>query len=548
MAETMNYAPLIPKEPPEGLTSWVLQQGGLAKEYLIYKAGWEYVPLEERRRPVVEVTCTACGETFAAEKIGAGGCCRGYASAPFGWLHPTLNDEVISGNDTVCPICGAKAKTEHVSAIPRGTSEHTYTAVISRLSVPGKADRLMISEWQTSRYIDKNGTSQFGNHLWTAWVVEERKIVRLMGYFKFMSTLSCCNLGQRKTFLDDFGKYDLLYPWDPAVLVGTTAENCKLDKYIEAGGDRLVSYLALWRKRPAVENLLMQGCGGLVAELIEKEQTNYAYQRHKGIPKLNCINWKEKKPHRMLSMSKEQFRKFGRALTAEGCKLLRLAKENSVEVQTLDDLKLLQRAGSYYTVSEILERVGAKDFWRTVRYLESRGSTFSILRDYWRMAEQLGMDMQNDQVRWPKDLRSAHDKVMERYKARESEILEQSFAKRLAELEKFAWRSGGILIRPCASQEELRQEGKLLRHCVASYAERHAKGETAIFFIRQEKEPDKPWYTLELDEMNLVVRQNRGKCNCAKTPEVQAFQDNWIAWVRAGCKKKTKKTKEANAA
>lgn len=32
----------------------------------------------------------------------------------------------------------------------------------------------------------------------------------------------------------------------------------------------------------------------------------------------------------------------------------------------------------------------------------------------------------------------------------------------------------------------------------------------------------------------LKVRQNRGKHNCARTPEIQAFEDKWLAWVRAG--------------
>ncbi len=41
-------------------------------------------------------------------------------------------------------------------------------------------------------------------------------------------------------------------------------------------------------------------------------------------------------------------------------------------------------------------------------------------------------------------------------------------------------------------------------------------------------------YTLELDERKLTVRQNRGMRNCPRTPEVQAFEELWLSWVRAG--------------
>lgn len=69
---------------------------------------------------------------------------------------------------------------------------------------------------------------------------------------------------------------------------------------------------------------------------------------------------------------------------------------------------------------------------------------------------------------------------------------------------------------------------------MATYAKRHAGGETAIFFIRRASQPEKPFFTLELDEKRLNVRQNRGLRNCARTPEVQAFEEKWLEWVRAG--------------
>lgn len=65
-------------------------------------------------------------------------------------------------------------------------------------------------------------------------------------------------------------------------------------------------------------------------------------------------------------------------------------------------------------------------------------------------------------------------------------------------------------------------------------AKDHANGKTAIFFVRRVKESGNSYFTLELDEGKLTVRQNRGRRNCARTKEVEAFEAIWLAWLRTG--------------
>lgn len=543
MAETINYAPLLPEEPPEGLTQWVLAQGKLNKEYLIYKAAKEYAVLEDAWKPAAEVTCTACGRTFLAEKINAEGCHNSYAPAPFGWMNPAFHESVISGNSTMCPFCNQKGETVHIKQVPCGITQNEYTTVISRLSVEGKQDRLLLTDWQTSRWIDKQGESHYRNKIYTAWVVEEKKIVRLMGYTRNFQHICLHYPEQRKTMADDYGKCQMLYPWEPEILEGTTAENCKLDVYIAAGGEYLVSYLAVWRRHPNLENLIMQGWGKMIDELIDKHRGSGYYSNNRGIPRLLSIDWKEKKPHRMLHMTKAELREYA-GITAAEFSLLGWARKNGIKVEGMGDLKALHKSGEY-TCNQILELAGAAEFWKMVRYLGGADRDYYILRDYWKMAYALGMDLDHPQVRWPKRLGAAHDDVMRRYKARNDEIVEQGFRVRLKELERFVWSADGILIRPCTTQDEMKQEGKALSHCVARYAEDHALAKTAIFLIRKEAEPNKPWYTLELDEKKLIVKQNRGKNNCARTDEIQNFENQWLEHIRQEAAKAKRKEKKS---
>lgn len=134
----------------------------------------------------------------------------------------------------------------------------------------------------------------------------------------------------------------------------------------------------------------------------------------------------------------------------------------------------------------------------------------------------------------PANLFAAHDEAAVQAALLEEQGLTSKFRVRRMVLRKYAFSADGLLIRPAASQQELTDEGNALHHCVSTYGKKHANGKTAIFFIRRKNAPGKSFYTLELDERELTVQQNRGMRNCPRTPEVRAFEDLWLRWVRAG--------------
>ncbi len=115
--EGIDYERLLPQEPLTDIAGFARQNGRFQKHYLIYRSERRYVPLEERTEDAVSVTCSACGKSFYADKIRAGGCHPAYAPAPFGWFHPMRNEPMISGQETVCPLCGEPAKTVHIGNI-----------------------------------------------------------------------------------------------------------------------------------------------------------------------------------------------------------------------------------------------------------------------------------------------------------------------------------------------------------------------------------------------------------------------------------------------
>lgn len=152
--------------------------------------------------------------------------------------------------------------------------------------------------------------------------------------------------------------------------------------------------------------------------------------------------------------------------------------------------------------------------------------------DYIRWLEEMGYDMRNDFNLYPKDFTKAHDdksKEYVRFKDKQAKEDEKKFKRVMeqlrresADIDAINMRINGMFIRLPNKLDELKREGEKLHHCVGTYRDKVAKGETLILFIRQEKDPDKPFYTLEWKSR---VIQCRGYKNCDMTPEVRAFVD-----------------------
>ena len=264
------------------------------------------------------------------------------------------------------------------------------------------------------------------------------------------------------------------------------------------------------------------------------------------------LDWSQTRPAQMLHLNKEE---------------LHLAREQGWGQLFWDLFRYSKAAGELLTGEDIEnafflgdehvgQLVGRGPVAKSIRYLlqqcdqietgyvpepededppaDAQVPDVQILTDYWAMAERLGWDLTNERVRFPHNLFAAHDEAAAQAAQLEEKSLPAKFRVRRMVLRKYAFAADGLLIRPAASQQELTDEGNALHHCVSTYGKKHANGKTAIFFIRRKNAPGKSFYTLELDDRELTVQQNRGMRNCPRTPEVRAFEELWLSWVRAG--------------
>lgn len=549
MSEQINYEERLPRKPSEGALDWCIQTK-FKSEYAIYRDTYYRDPLTGMRENAVSVTCTACGDSWIAEKVRGAGCGKGWA--PFGFINGVM--QIGTEDKLQCPQCGAELRAKHIGQLSRaGIDDNVYFCEPWQLG-----SKFVLLGWRCERNIGKDAQKVYRMWPYEAYVFEERKTVRLTGYQKCMSAMRFFDKWRQLKRCDD--KWGRTGPADwlrEPEIAGTDVGNSALPLYLKAAGNnaRPVNYLRLWQRHKNIENLVVQGCGKMIAEAIDRESDDYY---RKGLPGLSWINWKEKRPAKMLGLDKREFAfcvrekwtkddlaKYKMVRALEPVKLPEdwnlLKKLQIYNLNKLCSEKALLPAAAGGKSMQLLR--GRLTVMRCLRYLERQKSDITTLLDYWNMARRAGLDMRDEHVQLPKSIKREHERMVEaeriarneeekRRKQAEIEKRRPAFEKAVAPLEAWSWEDGGICIRPVHTEQELIDEGSVLHHCVGGYGQTVAKGESCIFFIRRAETPDKPWFTLQVEIAELKEIQNHGLRNCGPTMEVKEFVNRWLAHVR----------------
>lgn len=167
----------------------------------------------------------------------------------------------------------------------------------------------------------------------------------------------------------------------------------------------------------------------------------------------------------------------------------------------------------------------------------------SSFRDYVRMMEKIGTPVNEDTI-FPKDLKKAHDLATDKYNAIKHEKDNGLYVKRLKSLTGLEFASDGLMIIVPKRLDEILREGRELKHCVGSYVNQVAKGQTTILFVRKVDEPDTPFYTIEYKDTD--VHQLRGLQNSKPTERVKEFVDRWEKMMKTKTKRKVSHVRNNN--
>lgn len=186
------------------------------------------------------------------------------------------------------------------------------------------------------------------------------------------------------------------------------------------------------------------------------------------------------------------------------------------------------------------------------RYGYTWDYTISCWRDYMNMAEKLNIPLNLERNYKPKDVRLAHNEVLDMLQGKDIENEAKRIDKRwkklkkvYPKLKKYEYGDKNYRIIAPEKTEDIVREGMILKHCVHScdfYFNRISTDESYILFLRKADTPTVPYYTLEV-EPGGNVRQKRttGDRQNKDFEEAKQFINKW---QRAIQKKITKKDKE----
>lgn len=162
-------------------------------------------------------------------------------------------------------------------------------------------------------------------------------------------------------------------------------------------------------------------------------------------------------------------------------------------------------------------------------YWDPRRTFFRDYKDYIDNATLLEYDLTNLEVLYPKNFKQAHDLASDI--VNDKNFSEGELPQIARQYEKYSslysYEDKDFCIMPPSRHNDLKNEGKTLCHCVATYAKRIATEKTIILFIRKTSEKEKSYFTLELNPVTLRIEQCRGFENCSYPNEVQKFIDKW---------------------
>lgn len=152
--------------------------------------------------------------------------------------------------------------------------------------------------------------------------------------------------------------------------------------------------------------------------------------------------------------------------------------------------------------------------------------------DYISMSESLNVDMSRKSVKYPSNIKTAHDLITVRYNKIKHKIEDENFKQAIEKLYEGMkeYAKGEFCIVFPTSRTEFITEGQSLNHCVGSegYYKRHIEGSKMIFFIRKVTEPTKPFFTMEIDMKQLRILQLYGFGDCSAPEEVRKFANEFL--------------------
>lgn len=266
-----------------------------------------------------------------------------------------------------------------------------------------------------------------------------------------------------------------------------------------------MEYLRLYCQHPNLEYLIKAGYESLISE----EYYGFWGSNTK-IYIYSGINWKSNNLLKMLNLNKTEFKLLqGKEKLYEKYIWWRneFPKESPEHL-----IAAAEELGASFGVADGLMKLTGCKIFRIIKYLTEQKIGLFMYQDYLEQCNKLKYNLHDTAICFPHNFNAMHTRLSEIIKYEENEKKKQELISRLPERKKFEFLYNDLMLIQPKSMEEIIREGRILHHCVGGYAERHAEGDTNIFFIRKSSDPETPYFTIEVSN-EFHIRQCHGYKN-----------------------------------
>lgn len=157
-------------------------------------------------------------------------------------------------------------------------------------------------------------------------------------------------------------------------------------------------------------------------------------------------------------------------------------------------------------------------------------------RDYLRMEKELNNENLSKIDKYPKNWLTTFRRTKRNYNDIKKRIDEDKFKKQIEKNEDLLYKDRIFSIILPQKSNDVRKEGSILKHCVASYVDRITNGQTCILFCRQNEDVDEPYVTVEVK--NHAITQAYGYQDSKPPVDALKFLAKWakkknlkLAWA-----------------
>lgn len=185
------------------------------------------------------------------------------------------------------------------------------------------------------------------------------------------------------------------------------------------------------------------------------------------------------------------------------------------------DYELVKYFTDVYRLDELLKYCKPYDLMK----YNIRDKDIYMYLDYISMANEQKMNLKDKKILYPQNLKNQHDTLQHQLQIKKDRIITKKISQRYAKIKINEFQDKKYVIYPVKSIEELIDESSQQNNCVKTYAERVAKGQCDIYFMRLIKDINHSLVTVEVRENKVV--QKRTKNNEKITMDQNKFLNLW---------------------